>query len=79
MKQSNFLSLGWRDAVRSLLVALATALTYWLQDTFIPSLSLPEEVKVSISAMVGYLVKNFLTKPDTSRIVGDRPKDSGGR
>lgn len=77
MKQSNFLSLNFRDALRSFLVALFSFIAYYIQDTWLPGLDIPEEVKVMISAAIGYLTKNFVTKPDSESkgIIGDRPKD----
>ena len=78
MKQSNFLRIGWRDLLRSFLVAFLTFIAYYVQG-LIPDLNLPEEVKAMISAGIGYLIKNFLTKPDDTQkedaqsIIGGRP------
>lgn len=82
MKQSKFLSLNWRDTLRSAIVALLTALYYWLQDTFLPGLDLDPQIKALISAALAYFTKNLFTKPDVKKfsddpIVGDRPKDRG--
>lgn len=75
MKQSNFLSLNWRDLSRSALLAVLTALYYWIQETLLPGLNLSPEIKTLISGGLAYLTKNLFTKPD--KIVGDRPGDRG--
>ena len=79
MKQSEFLSLNWRDTLRSFAVAFLTFFYYWVQDTFLPGLDLDPQIKALISAGLAYLTKNIFTKPVKNNIVGDRPKDSGGR
>lgn len=76
MKQSNFLSLGWRDLARAFATAAIAFILQFLQDTLIPSLNLPIGVKTMIITGIAYLSKNLFTKPDSARgIVGDRPKD----
>ncbi len=67
MKQSKFLSLGWRDLARTLVVGLIAFLLQFVQDTFIPSLNLPLEVKTMLIAGIAYLSKNLFTKPDTEK------------
>jgi hypothetical protein len=81
MKQSNFLSLNWRDLLRGLLLSLIAFLFNWLQVTFVPTLDVSPEVKTMILAGLAYLVKNLFTPADKakSNIVGDRPGDGGGR
>lgn len=80
MKQSKFLSLNWRDTLRSLAVALLTCFYYWIQDVLLPGLDLSPEIKTLISAGLGYLTKNLFTPADKPKgIVGDRPPGSGGR
>lgn len=83
MKQSNFLSLNWRDISRSLLLTVLAALYYWIQDTLLPGLNLDPQVKALISAGLAYITKNLFTKPDIQKfsdnIVGDRPIKDGGR
>ena len=74
MEQSGFLKLGWRDILRSFLVAFLTFLAYYAQG-LIPDLNLSEDVKAMVSAGIGYLIKNFLTKPDAQKIIGGRPND----
>ncbi|WP_295677286.1 hypothetical protein [uncultured Empedobacter sp.] len=74
MNQSKLFSLNWRDTLRSFAVAFFTFLAYYIQDSVIPGLNYPEEVKAMISGAIGYLVKNFITSPD-SKVIGTRPKD----
>lgn len=65
MKPSKFLSLNWLDLAKAFLVALLAFLVNFLQETFIPSLNIPTEVKLMLVTTVGYLVKNLFTKPST--------------
>lgn len=67
MKQSNFLSLNWRDISRSLLVTILSALYYFAIEVFIPGLDISPETKAMISTVLGYLSKNFITKPDSGK------------
>jgi len=86
MKQSGFLSLGWRDFLRGLLMAVLTpVLTFILNSIEHGELTLNWHL-VYLSAVggaVAYLLKNLGTKPDAIQkfsdepIVGDRPKDRG--
>ena len=61
MKQSNFLSLNWRDVLRGFLLALIAFVLNWLQESFIPALDVSPEVKTMILAGLAYLAKNFFT------------------
>lgn len=79
MKQSKFLSLGWRDLLRGFLMGLIAFSITWIQEAFVPALNLPVEVKTMLIAFAAYLGKNLFTKPDVQKIVGDRPPTSGGR
>lgn len=80
MKQSKFLSLGWRDLLRAFAIAALAFLFNFLQESFVPALNLSPEIKVMIISALAYLAKNLGTKPDAkSSIVGDRPKTDGGR
>ena len=54
MKQSNFLSLNWRDVLRGFLLALIAFVLNWLQVTFIPALDVSPEVKTMILAGLAY-------------------------
>lgn len=79
MEQSNFLKLGWRDALRGFLVAFIAFSLNWLQITFIPSLNISPEIKTFLLAGIAYLTKNYFTKPDSAKeiqpLVGSRPND----
>ena len=83
MRQSNFLALGWRDVARTFLVAFVAFLLDFLQKTLIPSLDIPENLKVMVLAGLAYLAKQFFTKPDTigakgaegADLIGGRPND----
>ena len=71
MKQSKFLSLGWRDILRGFLLALIAFVLNWLQVTFIPALDISAEVKTMILAGLAYLAKNLFTPEDkTNRNTG---------
>lgn len=63
MKQSGFLSLKQRDAIRGFIVAVLTPVLYLLQE-LIPHYDIPIIFKVALSGGVAYLIKNFFTKPD---------------
>ena len=84
MKQSNFLSLGWRDFLRGLAIAVLTPTIAVITDSLESGEWHLNWRLIALSAVAGagaYLLKNFLTKPDsetTSKaqgIVGDRPND----
>lgn len=81
MKQSGFLSLGWRDLLRGLALAIIAFILNWAQTTFVPSLNISAELKLMIITGIAYLAKNFFTPKDTGDklydepIVGDRPTD----
>lgn len=63
MKSSNFLSLNWLDLGKGFLVALIVLVLNFAQETFIPALNISPEIKVFLITAIGYLVKNFFTKP----------------
>lgn len=67
MKQSGFLSLGWRDFLRGLVIAILTPVATVITDSldkgiFNPSLRLI--VLSAIGGFVAYIIKNLVTKPD---------------
>ena len=66
MKQSNFLSLKQRDAIRGFIVAVLTPVLYLLQE-LIPHYNIHVVLKVALSGGVAYLIKNFFTKPDSEK------------
>jgi len=67
MKQSNFLSLNWRDMARALLVAVLAVFFDFLQKTFIPALDIPAEIKTMLVMGTAYLSKNFFTPADIQK------------
>ncbi len=64
MKQSEFLSLNWRDTLRSLVIALLTAFYYWVQETLLPGLNLNPAIETAVSGVLAYLTKNLFTPAD---------------
>ena len=66
MKDSNFLSLGVKDVLRGLLIAILTPVLVLIQQS-IEAGNLVFEWKSLLIAGVGgglaYLIKNFFTKP----------------
>lgn len=66
MKDSNFLSLGAKDILRGLLIAILTPVLVLIQQS-IEAGNLVFEWKSLLIAGVGgglaYLIKNFFTKP----------------
>jgi len=66
MKDSNFLSLGAKDILRGLLIAVLTPILVLIQQS-IEAGNLVFEWKSLLIAGVGgglaYLIKNFFTKP----------------
>lgn len=66
MKDSNFLSLGVKDILRGLLIAVLTPILVLIQQS-IEAGNLVFEWKSLLIAGVGgglaYLIKNFFTKP----------------
>lgn len=83
MKQSNFLSLNWRDFLRGLAMAVLTPAVLIIQQSLEAGNLVFNWKSIGMAAVAGgvaYLVKNILTKPDLkSDIVGDRPPKDGGR
>lgn len=63
MKTSNFLSLNWRDLAKGAIVAVIVFLLNFAQETWIPSLNITPEAKIMLVTLIGYLLKNFFTKP----------------
>ena len=83
MKQSNYKELNKRDILRMLLMTLIAGVLTFAQDTLLPSLNIPTEIKLMINYAIAYLIKNYFTSNPTSRfanapdepIIGDRPND----
>lgn len=53
-------SLKWHDLFKSLILAVGTPVLYLLQE-MIPHWNISALLKVAISALVTYLIKNFFT------------------
>jgi hypothetical protein len=87
MKQSNYFSLNWRDALRGLVVAILTPIIVIAQQSLesgVLTINWKTLVTAGIAGGLAYLVKNLLTKPDTiqsltseedKEIIGGRPND----
>lgn len=92
MKQSNFLSLNWRDFLRGLVMAILTPVATFILNSIDHGEWTLNWHLVYLSAVGGalsYILKNLGTKPDSAQkltdepvpppppIVGDRPGDRG--
>lgn len=82
MKQSNFLSLNWRDFLRGLAMAILTPAVLIIQQSLEAGNFVFNWKSIGMAAIAGgvaYLVKNLLTTPDAAKkdIIGDRPGDRG--
>lgn len=67
MKQSNFFSLGWRDILRGLVVAILTPVFVIVQQSFEQGSLTFDWRAIGMAAIGGalaYLTKNLFTKPD---------------
>lgn len=75
MKQSGFLSLKQRDALRGLIMSVLTPVIYLLQE-LIPHYDMPIIAKVALSGGIAYIIKNFFTDKDKPQsAVMDLPPD----
>ena len=66
MKNSNFLSLNWRDIAKGLLMAILTPVVVVIQQSLESGIFVFDWKSIglaSLSGGVAYLVKNFFTKP----------------
>ena len=66
MKNSNFLSLNWRDIANGLLMAILTPVVVVIQQSLESGIFVFDWKSIglaSLSGGVAYLVKNFFTKP----------------
>lgn len=80
MKQSKFLSLGWRDFLRGLVMAILTPIFTTAYDSFTKGEFVLNWHLIALSAIGGagaYLSKNLFTKEDTGKqyLIGNRPND----
>jgi len=67
MKQSNFMSLNWRDLLHTFLLVLIAAVINFLQETFIPALDISPEIKSFLLLGTAYLGKKFFEKSETGK------------
>lgn len=80
MKQSNFLTLGWRDFLRGLAIAILTPVIFIIQQSIDSGEWVFNWKNIGFAAIAGgvaYIAKNLFTSPDNSaeKIIGSRPKD----
>jgi len=66
MKQSEFLSLNWRDLLHTLILLIISSIVYFLQETFIPALNISPEIKAVLIYGIAYLSKKLFEKPNTN-------------
>jgi hypothetical protein len=78
MKQSNFLSLNSRDIFRMLVMTLIAGVLTFTQETLLPNLNIPTEMKLMINYAIAYLIKNYFTKPSSSTITTADDIGGGG-
>ncbi len=70
MKQSNFLSLGWRDAVRGLAVAILTPVMVIAQQSLesgVMTFNWKVLATAGIAGGLAYLTKNLFTPADRQK------------
>lgn len=66
MKDSNFLSLNWKDILKGLLMAILTPAAWVIQQSLDAGTFVLNWKQIAMAAVAGglsYLVKNFLTIP----------------
>jgi len=63
MKQSNLYRLNWLDLGKGLLVAIIVLVLNFAQETLIPAMEISPKIKLMLITGIGYLIKNFFTKP----------------
>jgi len=72
MKQSNFLSLAWRDYGRALVMAILTPVFFVVNQSIeagVFTLDWNALKIAALSGLFGYLTKNFFTAPDKSEVI----------
>ena len=80
MKQSNFLSLGWRDFLRGLAIAILTPTIAVITDSLESGEWHLNWRLIALSAIAGagaYLLKNLFTKPDALKVYSDEVQIGG--
>jgi hypothetical protein len=80
MKDSKFLSLGLKDALKGLVIAILTPVFVVIQQSLEAGSLVFEWKTILLAALAGgvaYLTKNFFTSSDKkeSNIVGGRPNE----
>jgi len=71
MKQSNYKQLNGRDLLRMLAMTVIACILTFIQDTLLPTLNIPTEIKLMINYAIAYLIKNYFTKPvEVQSIIG---------
>lgn len=68
MKKSAFMSLNWLDLGKGFLVAFIALLLNFAQEQLIPALNISPEIKLFLITAIGYLVKNFFSKPQVQSL-----------
>lgn len=66
MKDSNFLSLNWKDILKGLIMAILTPAAWVIQQSLDAGTLVLNWKQIAMAAVAGglsYLVKNFLTIP----------------
>ncbi len=72
MKQSNFLSLAWRDYGRALVMAILTPVFFVINQSIesgVFTMDWNALKLAALSGLFGYLTKNFFTKPDKVEVI----------
>lgn len=70
MEQSKFLSLGWRDFLRGLLMAVLTPVFVIIQQSLDAGILTFNWTSIAMAAVAGalaYITKNVFTKPDEKK------------
>lgn len=70
MKQSNFLSIGMRDTLRALVIAILTPIFFIIQQSIDNGELIFNWQSIAMAGIGGalaYITKNVFTKPDTEK------------
>lgn len=79
MKNSKLFSLpNAFEWIKGLILAVGTPLLYYVQE-LLPSLGLDTWMKIALSAIISYFIKQFFTNSEgqmfSKEIIGNRPND----
>jgi len=69
---SSQFDLKWRDGLRGLILAVGTPVLYAVQE-LIPGWEIDPILKIAVSALVAYLLKNFF---EPTKIIEVNPNES---